>query len=105
MATNYCVILTTAGGREEADRMADALVSRRLAACVQITEIASTYMWEGEVTRGAEWLLLIKTAARLYGAVESAILELHSYEVPEILQLPVEGGLDRYLDWIAENTH
>ena len=104
MPQEYCVMLTTAGNREAADRIAEALVSRRLAACVQIADIASTYMWNGEVTKDAECLLLIKTAAHLYKQVEAAILEMHSYEVPEIIQLPVVQGLDRYLDWLAEST-
>ena len=104
MPQDYCVMLTTTGNREGADRIAEALVSRRLAACVQIADIASTYMWNGEVTKDAECLLLIKTAAHLYKDVESAILELHSYEVPEVLQLPIVQGLDRYLGWITDST-
>ncbi len=104
MSEPYCVILSTAGSREEADRLAEMLVSRRLAACVQITEIASCYWWEGKVTKENECLLLVKTAARLYGAVEAAIVENHSYAVPEIIQIPIAQGLGRYLAWIGENT-
>jgi periplasmic divalent cation tolerance protein len=104
MSAEYCVILATAGGREEADRIAEALVSRRLAACVQLTEIASTYRWEGEVTKGAEWLMLIKTTAARYEAVEAAILELHTYDVPEIVQLPIVRGSAAYLAWVGEAT-
>jgi periplasmic divalent cation tolerance protein len=104
MSTEYCVILATAGGREEADRIAEALVGRRLAACVQLTEIASTYRWEGEVTEGAEWLMLIKTTAARYEAVEAAILELHTYDVPEIVQLPIVRGSAAYLAWVGEAT-
>ena len=104
MASPYCVILATAGSPDEADRLAEMLVSRRLAACVQIANIASCYRWKGAVTKEAECLLLIKTAAHLYAAVEAAIVENHSYEVPEVIQLPIEQGLDRYLGWITENT-
>jgi periplasmic divalent cation tolerance protein len=104
MAEAFCVILTTAGSRAEADGIAEALVSRRLAACVQISDIASTYRWQGEIMHEAEHLLLIKTVARLYEDVEAAIRELHSYEIPEIVQLPIEQGLDRYLNWIDEVT-
>ena len=102
--TPYCVVLVTAGSHDEANRLAEMLVERRLAACVQVTDIASTYRWQGQVTRAAECLLLIKTAARLYLEVEAAILANHSYEVPEIVQIPIEQGLDRYLGWIDENT-
>jgi periplasmic divalent cation tolerance protein len=104
MPTPYCVILTAAGSQEEADHLANLLVSRRLAACVQVASIASTYRWKGEVTREPEYLLLIKTAAHLYHDVETAIVENHSYEVPEIVQLSIAEGLDRYLGWIEENT-
>ncbi len=104
MHNAYSVILTTAGSEDEANRLAEMLVSRQLAACVQIASIASCYKWKGQVTREPEQLLLIKTAAHLYPQVEAAIVENHSYEVPEVIQLPVEQGLDRYLSWIAENT-
>jgi periplasmic divalent cation tolerance protein len=104
MTDTFCVILTTVGGREAADRIAEALVSRRLAACVQVSDISSTYRWNGQVTKDSEWLLLIKTAGHLYKQVEAAILEMHPYEVPEIVQVPVVQGLAPYLDWIAEST-
>ena len=98
------MILTTVGSQDEAERISGVLVSRRLAACVQVSSINSTYRWEGKIHRDAEYLLLIKTAARLYGKVEAAILENHSYEVPEIIQIPVVQGLEQYLNWVEENT-
>jgi periplasmic divalent cation tolerance protein len=104
MSETYCVILTTTGSHEEADRIADLLVSRRLAACVQVMDVASTYIWEGRLQKQAECLLLIKTARGLYKQVEAAIVANHSYHVPEIVQLPIFEGLDRYLGWIGENT-
>ena len=104
MPTNYCVILTTAGSQAEADRLAELLVTRGLAACVQMLPMTSCYMWKGQVTRDAEMLLLIKTSAALYRDVEAALVKEHGYEVPEIVQVPIERGLDRYLDWIGANT-
>ncbi len=101
---DYCVILTTAGSQAEAQALAAMLVTRRLAACVQITGISSYYTWKGAVTNEAEYLLLIKTAARLYPAVEAAIVENHSYEIPEIIQLPIQQGFERYLTWVEENV-
>jgi periplasmic divalent cation tolerance protein len=100
----YCVMLTTTNSQDEADRLAGVLVSGRLAACVQISAITSHYMWKGEMSRDSEYLLLIKTATHLYSEVEAAILENHSYETPEIVQLPITQGWDRYLGWIGENT-
>ncbi len=104
MSESYCVILSTAGSREEAARLAEILVARKLAACVQATEITSTFFWEGKLNQAPEFLLLIKTASRLYKDVEAAIVENHSYQVPELVQLRVERGLERYLGWIAANT-
>ena len=104
MSSLYCVILTTAGSQAEAERLAEMLVSRQLAACVQIVNILSCYRWKGTVTKEAELLLLIKTATHLYAEVEAAIVENHNYEVPEVIQIPVEQGLDRYLEWISDNT-
>ena len=104
MTGEYCMILTTCASQAEAERIAEVLVSRRVAACVQISSIHSTYRWEGKVHQDAEYLLLIKTQAHLYEKVEAAILENHSYQVPEIIQVPVTQRLGSYLDWIGENT-
>ena len=95
------VVQTTAGSHEEASALASSLVSGRLAACVQIVPgVESVYWWEGEVTRGSEWLLLCKTTAARYAEVERAILELHSYTTPEIVALPIERGSEGYLGWL-----
>ncbi len=104
MPETYCVILSTAGSKDEAQRLADLLVQSGLAACVQIAPIDSTYVWQGKVTRESEHLLLIKTTADRYPDIESAIVANHSYEIPEIVQLTIERGLDRYLKWIGAST-
>ncbi len=99
------VVLTTAGSVEEANKIADALVQRRLAACVNVVgPIASVYRWKQKVEHAQEWLLLIKTTAGMVDAVGDAIQELHSYEVPECVALPVEGGSEAYLEWVGENV-
>jgi periplasmic divalent cation tolerance protein len=96
------VVLTTTSTRDEADRIAAALVERQLAACVQIVgPIASVYRWQGQVEQSQEWFCLIKSDERHYPALEAAIIELHSYEVPEVLVLPVSGGSTRYLEWLS----
>lgn len=102
--TDFCVVLTTAGSRQEANRLADLLVEQRLAACVQIVGIESTYRWQGQVTKEPEFLLLVKTRRALYPQVEAAIVANHSYEIPEIVQIPIQRGLGGYLGWIEENT-
>ncbi len=99
-----CVILTTTGNQEEAQRIAEMLVKDRLAACVQITHITSTYLWKGKLNTEPEYLLLIKTTARRYREVEAAINAHHSYELPEVVQIPIAAGSDRYLSWVNEST-
>lgn len=102
--TDYVQVLTTAGSAEEAERICDALVEDRLAACVQVAgPVSSTYRWRGEVEREREWQCLAKTEARLFERVEAAIRRVHSYEEPEILAIPVLAGSRGYLDWISAN--
>ncbi|HEX4904136.1 MAG TPA: divalent-cation tolerance protein CutA [Acidimicrobiales bacterium] len=93
---------TTAGSEEEAARIADALLERRLAACVQALPITSRYEWKGKVALEREVLLLVKTREDRFEEVRAAITELHSYEVPEILLLPVTAGAPPYLAWLDE---
>jgi periplasmic divalent cation tolerance protein len=103
--TDKRIILSTAGSREEADRLAAALVERRLAACVNVVgPVASIYRWQGKVERADEFLLLIKTTATRFAAVAAAIKELHSYELPECVELAVTAGSDAYMAWIAESV-
>src|SRR5436305_661135 len=103
--TNARIVLTTAGSKEEAAKIAHALVERRLAACVNIVpQIESVYRWQDKVETAQEWLLLIKTQADLYAHVRDAVKELHSYDLPECVMLEVTAGGQEYLDWIAENT-
>src|SRR3954468_10917266 len=103
--TDARIILSTAGSREEADRLANALVERRLAACVNVLgPIGSVYRWQGKVERAEEFLLLIKTTSARFAQVAAAIRELHSYELPECVELVVTAGSDAYLAWILENV-
>jgi len=100
----YCVVMTTAGTEEEAHRLAEGLVSGKLAACVQVMPVTSTYIWQGELHRDPEWLLLIKTTAARYSDVEAFIREHHSYQVPEVVQVPIQRGLEAYLDWVGSSV-
>ena len=101
--TPYIVIFTTAETAEDAGRIAEHLVERGLAACVQVSgPIKSVYRWKGEVEKADEWLCSVKTAGELYGEAEQAIREVHPYEVPEIVALPIEKGSPDYLLWLGE---
>ena len=91
----------TAASREEADRIAELLVSAQLAACVQILpEIESVYRWQGEVKREREILLLAKTVASRFDELESRVRAMHSYETPEIIAVPVTDSSAPYLGWL-----
>lgn len=104
-ATGKKIMLTTAGSEEEARHIAQALVERRLAACVNLVgPIESIYRWKEAVETAPEYLLIIKTTAALFDQVQAAIRELHSYELPECVQLAIEAGSPEYLAWIGENV-
>lgn len=91
--------------REVAGRIARALVGQRLAACVNVLPgVESIYRWQGELQQATECLLLIKTAADRLTALQAAIVQLHPYELPEVLAVEVGSGLDRTLGWIIDET-
>jgi len=99
------MVWVTAAHRQEAQRIARALVDERRAACVSwIPGVRSVYRWKGKVEDGREVLLMIKTTAARWPALEKRIRQLHSYSVPEILALPVRSGSRAYLDWIRRET-
>ena len=105
LAEKYLMIMTTCPDLESAERIAGELVGKQLAACVQIVPgVKSVFRWQGEVDSAAEYLVLIKTTAAQYTAVENSINSLHSYELPEIIAVPVADGLHDYLSWIDDNT-
>ena len=99
--TDKIVVLNTCGSEAEAERLARLLVDRRLAACVSILpRLRSFYRWNGVVESEEEWLLLIKSSRPLFEALRAALESGHSYEVPEVLALPVVDGAAAYLDWL-----
>ena len=103
-STKFQLVLSGAGSDAQAEIIARGLVDRRLAACVNIVgQTCSVYRWKGEVRREEEKLLIIKTAPHLFDEVRDAIRELHTYDVPEVLALPIQNGDADYLAWVAEN--
>jgi periplasmic divalent cation tolerance protein len=100
----FRIVLTTASSRDEAKRIAKALVEGRLAACVNLVGgVESIYRWQGKVEEAAEVLLLIKTNVEKLEALETAVRRLHSYEVPEFLIFEVNGGSAAYLKWLDDS--
>ena len=103
--TDKLFVMTTVDKEDLANKIATALVDKRLAACVNLLPAGvSIYRWKGKVHRDREFVLMIKTAAHLFNAVRDTIREIHTYELPEILALPVEVGDERVLQWISESV-
>lgn len=103
--TDKRIVLTTAGSHEEAIKIARALVERQLAACVNIVaRVESVYRWEGKVEEAEEFLLFVKTTESAAVRVQEAIRELHSYDLPESIVLPIMAGSDLYLEWIGSSV-
>ena len=99
------VVVTTVGTEEEANSLAEELVGRRHAACVNVVPVRrSVYRWQGKLCADSEFLLVIKSVADEYPAIEAAIQELHSYELPEILCFDVRRGEEKFLSWLAESV-
>jgi len=104
MEEHATLIMTTVATQADAESIAARLLEQGLAACVQEMPVTSRYRWQGEVQRGVEILLLVKTVASAADEAMRAIEALHAYDVPEILALPVTGGLPAYLQWLAAET-
>ena len=99
--SEYLQVVTTTEQREDAERIARELVERRLAACAQIVgPIRSVYRWQGDIEMAEEWQCWAKTRRELYEPVEQAIRQLHGYQVPEILAVPIIDGSADYLAWL-----
>ncbi len=103
--TDFIVVLVTAGSAEEGERIAEALVTEELAACVNIVgPVQSIYRWKGEMQRDEERLLVIKSRTALFASLEERVRALHSYETPEVVALPITSGSRLYLDWLLSST-
>ena len=99
------LVFTNLPDRAAAERIADALVTEGVAACVNVlAECGSVYRWQGKVEHASEVPLLIKTTRAAYPQLESALRKLHPHELPEIIALPVSAGLPEYLNWVAQET-
>jgi periplasmic divalent cation tolerance protein len=102
--SGYCVVTTTTDRESVAEKIAQALLDRRLAACVQVHPVNSRYVWKGAIERADEWSLSIKARAADFDEVAAAIRALHTYETPEIIALPILAGDAAYMEWLARAT-
>lgn len=103
-STQLGVVLVTAASEAEAESIAQALISTQLAACVSVWPMRSIYTWQGNLEKSQEWQLLIKTDLSQFAALEAAVRSLHSYDLPEIIALPIAAGSAAYLDWLQTQT-
>ena len=102
---DICLVITNLPDRESAGSLAHALIEKRLAACVNIlSPCRSVYRWRGKTEDAEEFPMLIKTSRERYPALEAAIRAEHPYELPEIIVVPMAGGLPAYLDWVDSET-
>ena len=106
MRTANVVVMVTCASRKEAERLARAVVEKKLAACVNVAmaPVKSVYRWKGKIEMAAELPLMMKTTRRKFSELEREIRRLHSYETPEIIALPIVAGSAAYLRWIAESV-
>lgn len=103
-ASEYGIISTTTDSKENADAITQILLEKKLVACVQSATIQSTYRWEGNITKSEEILLQMKSKRSLFDRIRTEIEQLHAYDVPEILMVPLAGANTPYLRWIEEVT-
>ena len=99
----YIVVLVTSASEQEGETIAHALLEAKLAACINLNPVNSIYTWQNKINRDREWQLTIKTKFDLFDELAAKIKALHSYEVPEIIAIPIVTGSQSYLNWIEDN--
>jgi periplasmic divalent cation tolerance protein len=104
VSSNNILVFVAVGSCSEAKEIAQHLVEKSLAACVSILKQNSIYRWEGKVTEDEENLLMIKTIKRRFTSLQNAILEKHSYDVPEIISIEITDGYQKYLEWLTDSV-
>jgi len=100
--TKYIQVVTTVDDKNAAGKIAELILKKRLAACVQIIPCQSMYRWQGNIERAEEYLCIIKSSLNLYPELDKAIREIHPYDVPEILAVEVVAGDSKYLEWLKQ---
>ncbi len=103
-ASSYCLVMVTVSSEEEGKKIATALLTEKLAACISMSSVDSFYTWSEKINHDQEWQLFIKTRVTLFPSLAEKITKIHSYDVPEIIALPMLAGSVSYLNWIDEST-
>ena len=105
MASDYILVMSTVPSEDQGKEIARTLINEKLVPCVNIIPaVKSLYMWKNKLNEDDELILIMKSKASLFDKIKERILELHSYECPEIIALPIINGFESYLNWIDENT-
>lgn len=103
METQSGIVLVTTGSQEEGETIARTLLTEKLAACINIFPVQSLYTWQGEINRDREYQLIIKTDLACFDELKAKIQTIHTYEVPEIIAIPIVAGASDYLNWLGSN--
>ena len=98
--TNYCIVITTIDSKTKADTLAEAILNKKLAACIQISEIESRYFWDGKLEQSSEYKLEIKTKQEKLAKLKEFIKSNHTYDTPEIIAVPIIDGNREYFEWV-----
>jgi periplasmic divalent cation tolerance protein len=104
MKPKYCMVLTTVNSDVVKKAVIEAILKKRLAACIQCLNIQSSYVWDGKIREDNEQLLIMKTTKAGYAELEKTICQHHDYDVPQVIQVPITDGFDPYLSWIDNST-
>ncbi len=104
MASDVCIVMTTVADAEQAKALARAVIEARLAACAQTFPISSCYRWDSKIVEDGEQMILFKTLADRYSALEAFLLERHPYDTPEVVRLPADGVSGKYRDWLVSEV-
>lgn len=99
---NFCIVTTTFADKKSAKVVANQILTKKLGACVQLSGIDSFYTWDGKIENQQEVMMVIKTKVALFDKLQNFLLKQHTYEVPEIIMLPIEKGSDGYFNWLNE---
>ncbi|MGX6960921.1 MAG: divalent-cation tolerance protein CutA [Rickettsia endosymbiont of Pentastiridius leporinus] len=102
--SEYCLILTTTDDLPTTEKIATVLLDSNLAACVQIDDIKSYFKWDEKIASEKEYRIIIKAKSSNYTKIEAKILEIHNYELPQIIKINIDSGFQKYLDWINQNN-
>lgn len=96
----FIIVITTVGNKKDAEELAEKIVSAKLGACVQISEIKSYYAWKGSLDKAVEFKLMIKTLDKKYDSLKEFIIKNSKYDIPQIIVVDIMKGYDKYLDWV-----